>query len=838
MKPSIAKTLLRSSEHRLVAALVLGAVGLFALLGMVIHPYFGMFLAPDQQQWAVYLVAIMVTYCTGLIMSLAAAYAHPFRHPERDRLIDLSLALAGITFLLPLQSLGQLAPEFDQLWWLLSTTVAAVVLYVTCRAWIQGFFSPIMSHTICVLTSAVALIASTLQKITATSNQGITPEAWSPQHDIDIFTYFLATIGVAVWISCLYNKLRSTISPTARLLPFTPPRSRSDYVFYTCLTIPVALAAALEFGLDQLLAGPARQMSFQTLHLTGIGMVIYSLMTLIRQPLKLKIKQPIGQPARLALDTEETRSNVVGMRSANFFIDHDPDDDISSRYLPALTQIRSLEIQRYLAEILKDKLFYEKALKNQLFGSIHPRQSNRPCIDALNLFATMYLIAMPAVENRIRNLIRLLPIIDPDIASSLPASVHADAEKDARDPDARAVDWLFHFDYSWINELDMSINGDRHSSVEIDNMKLSTRYKILGYLYKKIPMGNFIWIGEEARSRIIMEAPFLSNIIETWPISLEENQSEVVFLIKFYDLIPRLKKYYNLGQLLERVKPYEPTFASQRFLTQIRTQLTEVHHTKDMEALIDKLGSFTFKGYSEKDEALEVALAIYARCQKNAQDDTLAEDVRHSWKLLIHASLRPALTKIGYPSQIHHVASKSQRFIREPESLMTICLKPTHEKFESGWLFLATVNPKQYETAQIGQLLDMIHEASRQRSLQRDPMIMRKMIEAFFNVAAHAPKGSALKIQATLDSLFGAMAGRRPEPELVIFFLDAKLYLEEQTKTTYAIDPHKLWRLKLHLQKLSQQLGKDDGEIKALRHRWDLLLAQIDTSTGASRIAS
>ena len=104
--------------------------------------------------------------------------------------------------------------------------------------------------------------------------------------------------------------------------------------------------------------------------------------------------------------------------------------------------------------------------------------------------------------------------------------------------------------------------------VSVDNIRLRDRQKIISILEKHNLTGNFIWVGERARERIVMEAPYLANVIEAWPMNIDQDSSDdmngVIFLIKFEQLIPRMQKYYNLELVRKSLKYYEPTTDARR----------------------------------------------------------------------------------------------------------------------------------------------------------------------------------------------------------------------------------------------------------------------------------
>lgn len=774
------------------------------------------------------LVAALFFYLTGFISSIICYKVFRFSETLKNRFFDLSIIIFGISILIPVETLKTDDADMYIYWSFLGSVISGVVLYCTTRSLLRTFFTKVMTEVISLTTAILASIAIFFQDlyISTLSIQDQFENNFSNEF-VDLYAYLIISICIAVWVSYFYYELQPKFKKKIYQAGNLYKKEDQSLLYIGTITFSVVLNMGLQSYLSYYLKEPY----FLTLYLLGIFLSIYCIFSLIKLSKKnidfiIHESNPISNQ-NLAISNYNVNllNSSVGMRSANFFIDHDPDDIISSHFLHTISQIRSIEIHRNVSEILGDKLFCERTIKNQIFGSVNPSYSNRPCIDVLNMFATMYLIALPSVNQRIRNLIRLLPIIDPEIKDIISLQ---DVDKLNKD-----VEWLFHFDYNWIDQQIFVSSHHRKYSVDIDNMKLSTRYKILAYLHKRIPMGNFIWIGETARTRIIMEAPFLANIIETWPISLEENESEVVFLIKFYDLIPRLKKYYSLDSKLEIIKAYEPTFESQRFVSSMNKKIDKISNPKQMETIISEIKEFSFVGYTEKDSALELILDLYKICLDKSNTSKSQKNI---WESIIFKKLKPALSKIGYPNQVPHRAQLSKRFIRDPFILMDICLKPSNERFSEAWLFLASVNPGIYSASQRQELLKLILRAANNKKIVKDAKTMKKIIEAFFNISSLSGKNSISLIQEIINSILGYLAICKPEPELIMFFLDAKIFLEEQIKSTFYFKPENIVLLKQHIAKLSDCIGKNSPDIVSLKSRWDLLMAQIDV--GSNKAAS
>ena len=214
---------------------------------------------------------------------------------------------------------------------------------------------------------------------------------------------------------------------------------------------------------------------------------------------------------------------TVGMKTASFVVDHDPKDEATSRLTATLSHIRKEEISKFTRNLLGKRTLHLKSIGNQISGSIDPEDSNRPCVDVLTLFACIYLDVVPMVEKRLKGLVSLFPIIDPELAKRINTQNVIDSHS--------KMEWLYHFDYNWVDQQ-LILNGAGTSyGVSIDRFNSMDRNNILNYLQDRNRTGNFIWIGDNARQRLKMEAPYLSSIIEAWPIDIG-GASTIVYFFK------------------------------------------------------------------------------------------------------------------------------------------------------------------------------------------------------------------------------------------------------------------------------------------------------------------
>ena len=65
-----------------------------------------------------------------------------------------------------------------------------------------------------------------------------------------------------------------------------------------------------------------------------------------------------------------------------------------------------------MRNILSDQLIDDRNVSNQIFGAIDPQNTIQSCTDVLLMFTTLYIDGIPFIYGRIKNIIKLLPILD------------------------------------------------------------------------------------------------------------------------------------------------------------------------------------------------------------------------------------------------------------------------------------------------------------------------------------------------------------------------------------------------------------------------------------------
>lgn len=525
------------------------------------------------------------------------------------------------------------------------------------------------------------------------------------------------------------------------------------------------------------------------------------------------------QARRFLLRHRSSQSNwaaTIGLRTANFMIDHDPNDMVGQNLPSTLAQIRKDEIRRFVEKVLGNKLLHKRILGNQLYGSIDPEHSCHSCIDALRLIACIYIDAIPVVERRLKSLASLFPVIDPELADAVqPEGIEATMAQ---------IEWIFHLDFDWVDQNLIHMANQMDYGVSADNLTLSHRYHVLSYLRKQNRLGNFVWLGEKVRERLLMEAPYLASTIETWPISMPEEETDVIiYLIKFEELIPRLQKYYNLEDTRQLINDYEPGKESRRILNMLDLQLTQTREPKRIMETLAALTSQQWRGFKEKDLALKVALKAFLKLR----DMEVIDNPQNPLSATYRQKLLDVITTIGYPSQILHMAHMNKIRLRQVGQILEIARNPGHRRFIESWLLLTCINPHRYSALEIKDLVKLVESAIKEPNLKSREVVRTKAVEAFFNLAPclSTPEESEM-IRRLTNQLGQYLAEQQASIELCSFYLDAKIFLEDQIKESIPLEPATMQALGQHFNHLFATLGPKAPSIVGLTSRWRQLIQQ------------
>ena len=504
----------------------------------------------------------------------------------------------------------------------------------------------------------------------------------------------------------------------------------------------------------------------------------------------------------------------IGVRTSNFMIDHDPNGD-ANRSLPILfSQIRADDIIIRIHQILGDSLINKRVISSQVFGSLDPKTTVHTCIDAISLCAVIHLDVNPMVEKRVNNLLKLLPILDPSLYEVI-------QEEKIRRVISRTP--LFFFvDYDWVDQK-IQVSGDEiNYSVHVSHMPIKEKTIVLDYLKTTKSIGNFIWISDKARKKLMMEAPYLSKIIEALPVPVGDSEI-VVFLVKFEQLIPRLQSYYDFESWRKVLSDYESSREARQVLSMVGLQLNHLTEGKQILPLVETIKMYRWSGFREKDLALGFILRAYY-VYKELKDITDHNFPEKEKKIFLDA-----IKVVGYPAQMAHVAHFEKRKIRDTDMILSVCMDVSHVSFEDAWMYIATADHSFATAEQIRLYCDIILKAIVDPKVIKHKIFRHKIIETFLNVVQHienSDEGLEL-IEQINNEIAHFIVSANLEIELCNYFIDGQYFLEAKLADAIVLSHEAIAALDIFFLEKQQRLTPS-ASLSALANRWQAYKQQAE----------
>ena len=452
---------------------------------------------------------------------------------------------------------------------------------------------------------------------------------------------------------------------------------------------------------------------------------------------------------------------TIGTRSSVFTIDHDPTLNLSGKLPASLLAIRDDEIASTLNQLIGDQNLSSTAIAHRIVGVIDPDQSVRPCVDALNLFATLYLDAGALVERRLKSLVELLPIVNPGLAKHVSAKAIGDLLSQNQ--------WFFHFDFNWIDQKIVNTRKSSRHGVMVEPIADDARIAILNQMRKTHGVGNFLWVGKEAHDRLLQEAPNLTTIMEPHQVRIGADREMLLFAIKFEQLVPRLQRYYGLDNVRQKIIDYEPTSEAQRLLRIMTIQIDNARGTPELKKFVESVASYPWRGFKEKDMALKLLQRVF-------ELHNLADNPSHPLIPL----LQDAATKIGYPSQIMTQAQIKKLELRDLKALRKCAFDQGSGRFDESWALLASMDYSRMSEQESLTIFQLIDEASCVKAIMSQGITPARMIDATLGlIRRNEPKSREMSLPL-LNSLIIRIARHNPDPEIMMLALDASTFCKEQ----------------------------------------------------------
>ena len=495
---------------------------------------------------------------------------------------------------------------------------------------------------------------------------------------------------------------------------------------------------------------------------------------------------------------------TVGLRTTTFTIDHDLESNIAKKLSRTLTRIRNEEVAAIINQIMKTKILALSSISQKILGSIDPEQSIRPCVDALNLCSTLYLDAGALVERRLSGFASLLPLVNQGLADAI--------DLESVLPLLKKSQWFFYFEYSWVDQSIVNTPSESHYGIHLEPISSEAKTAMLDFMRRTHSVGNFIWIGKEAHHRLLQEAPNLTTIMEPHTIQVTGEQEMLLFAIKFEHLIPRLQRYYGLDETRAKIVDFEPGSEAQRLLKIMLLQTDNSKTTHDKLRIIDSIASYTWRGFKEKDQALNLLLKIYqAEIDKNHNVERKSSGTDSIMK-----SLRDAVTTIGYPSQILNQAQLFKIELRDIAKLRMNALDPHSSRFEEAWVLIGNLDYRRHKESEIKSIRQILGDAMRDQTLMKAPLVQGKLIDATVALIRR-DNGDELTLDLKLlvrvtETMIQTKAGA----ECMSLALDALTFVARLTEKPMPLSEV----ISQYFDQLLTKGEKSDAWSQSLKNRW------------------
>lgn len=780
-----------------------------------------------------FLVGLMIFSSTSAIIGAFTATLKP--HPIRVAAAIASCAIAMVCGVEASHTVTKLPPEFY-----FNVSIASQVLFTLCGTYvicnrfrIQGKSTRNIPITSAALIAGFGLVSYAAQSWLSLENAA---RQFSLIRDILLIVAPLGLIGFYSFNRGVRLD-KNSITESFRLrLPEI--KDRHEIRAWKMLYWGVLTSLLINVGFHLTGTDSSVGVVWETLQVFNLGLfgLIYMHFTELRSftaeqrhgDVSARISPQSAQRFLRRHHIEKTAwAATSGLKTSNYLIDHDPGATLQKALPASIMQLRSDEIQRCVTEVLGPINLHNHIVGHRVLGVIDPETSVRSCVDTLKMFASLYLDATPLIERRIKGLVSLLPIIDSGLAAAMKG----------KDVDAliRRNLWFFHFNFTWIDQHVIHTPKSTRYDVRMATLSSRIRHTMFEHLEKTGGVGNFVWIGTEARDRLLHEAPTLKNVIETCPIPSAKNNDELLmFTLKFEQLIPRLQRYFDLDTMRRTIMDFEPSQESLKLLNLMNLQFTK---TRSSEEVIDVLKSITtvpWRGFKEKDQALQLILKAHTTLNILLNDGkNLCSDESGRFEAY-QSELLKAVRTIGYPSQILHNAQIDKITLRDLETLMKVAADPHHTRFQESWLLLSTNDYQRVEAHDLNRLVTFISKTASDRKVTRHRIVQIKAVDALVNIARSLKTEQIPSVEECFASLGAWFAEEKVDSDICCLYLDAHAFTSDLFDNNIAIPQQVLDKLDNYFQSLQSELGANHPRIIAILSRWQIFRSKRSQIKGAA----
>lgn len=515
----------------------------------------------------------------------------------------------------------------------------------------------------------------------------------------------------------------------------------------------------------------------------------------------------------------ENWAAAMGVKTANFVVDHDPHGFLHQHLPATILQIRTEEIHRSISGLLKETELVNRTHGTRMVGAIDSEHSLRPCIDTLLMYACLYMDIGPLVERRIKGLATLFPIIDPTLTSIITA--------DDLNQLMRRLEWFFYLDFAWTDQHLITSGATTRFDVTLSSMGMRDRANLIQAIEKAGSLGAQVWLSPDARERLIQEAPQLRPIISLSTVQQSAAKEEnVLFSMRFEHLIPMLQRYFELDQRRRMLLDFEPTQNHSRMLSLLNLQLSRASSTGEITEILSSITTVPWSGYKEKDSALKLILLAHARLkEKISPDKPLHLSESREAKTIYELILR-TVQKIGYPSQMLHHAQMAKLALRDVTPLLKAAASPAHPRFVEAWLLLSTVDYRRMRPEQRKEISTLIHSLGASGKLSRLSLVQAKAVDAWSNLCRSGEESEIPLYHEGLEALWTWFVRARVDLDIMNLLIDAQLYATSVHGDQFKISAETMRQAEVHIAREIAKLDPNNPLALAINGRLQSLRAK------------
>lgn len=461
----------------------------------------------------------------------------------------------------------------------------------------------------------------------------------------------------------------------------------------------------------------------------------------------------------------DTWSATVGTKTATLTIESDLENTLTNKLPATLQRIREDEIINFISQLVKDQSLSIQQLAEKIVCTIDPEQSIRPCLDALKLCSALYLDAGAILERRILGLTALLPIVNPGLGEAV--------KKQASLTLLKRTKWFFYFDFTWTDQSIVNTPNGARYGIQLDQMTPEVRIRLIETMKQTHGLGNFVWIGPQAYERLLHEAPGLSSIMEAHSLKMADGSEELLFSIKFEELVPRLQRYYALDLFRSKIIDFEPSDSSIKLLNVLALQIANAKGETEFTRIVEVISSYRWRGFKEKDQALKLLLSIF-EVSKTSPEKLALNEV--SVKALI-GKLSGAIAAIGYPSQIINQAYVYKIELRNMNKLQAAALNPNDVRHTEAWVTLASIDHLRLNVSDVTAMRSILLHASKRTDILMNHAIQARLIDCTAGLIKRQYQDGEQIDHTLIINAISTTAQLDANYESLSFILDTLIYL-------------------------------------------------------------